>query len=59
MKILYFHEQTFLEYSSFPSPKARAITDVPPIPKIEPTDINIKNTGVASETAATCYASCV
>ena len=36
----------------FPSPNAQDITEVPPITKAVPTAINIKNTGVAGETAA-------
>ena len=50
---------TLLAYSCLPSPIARDITDVPPIPKIVPAAINIRNTGVARDTAATCRASCV
>ena len=39
--------------------KAREITEVPPIPKTVPTDINSRKTGVARETAATCKSSWV
>lgn len=52
-------EQTFLAYSFLPSPSAREITEVPPIPKMVPTAIKSKKTGVASETAATWYGSWV
>ena len=45
-------EQTFFAYSVRPSPKAREITEVPPMPKTVPTAIKIRNTGVASDTAA-------
>ena len=50
-------EQTFLAYSRRPSPMAREMTEVPPMPKTEPTAINSRNTGVARDTAATCRAS--
>ena len=52
-------EHTFFAYSVFPSPRALDMTEVPPIPNIVPIAINIKNTGVAKDTAATCRASCV
>ena len=39
--------------------QAREITEVPPIPKTVPTDINSRKTGVARETAATCRSSWV
>ena len=38
---------------------AREITEVPPIPKIVPTAMKIRNTGVARDTAATCRSSWV
>lgn len=47
------NEETFLAYSFLPSPKALDIAEVPPVPKIVPTDIKSKNTGVASDTEVT------
>ena len=38
-------EQTFFAYSVRPSPKAREITEVPPMPKTVPTAMKIRNTG--------------
>lgn len=38
---------------------AREITEVPPMPKMVPTDMKMRKTGVARETAATCKASWV
>ena len=43
--------------SSFSSPKAREMTDVPPMPKSVPMAMKNRNTGVASDTAATCISS--
>ena len=51
------NEQTFFAYSFLPSPKAREITEVPPIPNTVPTDMNNRKTGVARDTAATCRSS--
>ncbi len=45
--------ETFFAYSLSPFPKLLETTEVEPIPKMFPIDINIKNTGVASATAAT------
>ena len=52
-------EQTRLAYSGRPSPMAREMTEVPPMPKTVPTDMKIKKTGVARDTAATCRSSWV
>ena len=38
---------------------AREITEVPPMPKMVPTDMKIRNTGVARDTAATSRGSWV
>ncbi len=50
---------TLRAYSLRPSPIARDMIEVPPMPKTVPTAIKIKNTGVTIETAATCNASFV
>ena len=39
--------RVFLQDSSSPEPKRRAITLLPPMPKITPTDMIIRSTGIA------------